>query len=92
MADGKRDRYEPSDKRPTWAVPPEEIAKGKLSCDECGKPFALDAAKGVAGGLVIFDEGGGKKKLYHGYPELRGKASCYGRAEAKGFPDRPPAS
>ena len=40
---------------------------------------------------MIFDEGGGKKKHYHGYPELRGKASCYGRAEAKGFPDRPKA-
>lgn len=81
-----RDRYEPGDEKvPAWAVPPGEVAK-LPPCRHCGKPFVLDAAKGVAGGLVKLDVGGGEFYYYHGYPEVRGKGSCYSAADRAGFP------
>ncbi len=82
----KRDRYEPSDpKPPAWAVPPDQVAK-LPPCKQCGRPFRLDAARGVAGGLVTLDLGGGELAYYHGYPEVPGKGSCYAAAERAGFP------
>ena len=82
MAD--RDRYEPSDpKVPGWVVPKDQVAS-LPPCRECGKPFKLDGAGGVSGGLAIVDTDEGKL-YYHGYPENTRARDCYRKALDKGF-------
>ena len=88
---GRRNWVEPHDKsKPKWVVHPHEVAS-LPPCAECRRPFQLDAAKGVSGGIVILfgnDKAGGPlKTYYHGYPDVQGKGGCYAEAEAKGFPN-----
>lgn len=73
--------FEPNEKRPQWALTPEQFTK--LTCGECGKPFEKDAANGVKGGLMIlYDDDAPDGKLYfHGYMGQSG--SCYALAEQK---------
>lgn len=82
--------YEPHEKRPEWALTPEEFQT--LTCEFCGRPFRRDAAGGVSGGIVILydDRAPGGKMYFHGYFGRRG--CCYERAEAEGLVDAPPPS
>lgn len=81
MATERGSLYEPNEKRPEWALSPEQFTK--LKCEECKQPFQKDGANGVKGGLLIFydDTVAGGKLYFHGY--LGQAASCYAKAEKR---------
>lgn len=88
---GRRNWVEPSDKhKPKWVVPPHEVAS-LPPCAECKRPFKLDGANGVSGGIVVMfgsdKTGKALKTYYHGYPDVPGRGGCYAAAEKKGFPN-----
>lgn len=74
---GDRSHHEPGQPQRSWSLKKEDIAQ--TICALCMKPFKLDGAGGVRGGMVVLDEGNGKKSFYHGYERDKKSDTCWNR-------------
>lgn len=72
--------YEPCEALPAGALSAEEVAQTQI-CAHCKKPFILDAARGIKGGVMVVNVGPQQYEYYHGYPGRRGGSrTCYAQA------------